>query len=235
MQSVFALIHSPLVGTFTWSRVERELQKRGMSVIAAPLRDDGHLLYWKQHAESAARALDETERETRVVLVAHSGAGPLLPAIRAQSPRPVSGYLFVDAGILWRDTSRLEMFAAENAEMAREFEDELKRGGSFPNWSAQDLREIIPDEATCEELARDLRPRSLPFFQETLPAFNFPDLPCAYLQFSAVYDTPARQAQEHGWAFQKIDAGHFHMLVNPVQVTDAIVALTRAMRGQGTE
>lgn len=37
-----------------------------------------------------------------VVLVGHSGAGALLPAIGAFSPRPVAGYLFVDAGLLIR-------------------------------------------------------------------------------------------------------------------------------------
>lgn len=235
MQLVFVLIQSPLVGGFTWSRVKAEMQKRGLSIIAPRLHDDGSAPYWKQHAESVARALDETPQEAHAILVGHSGAGPLLPAIGAHSPRPVAGYVFVDAGILWRDASRLEMMGTENVEWAREFEKELKRGGSFPNWSADDLREIIPDAETREALARDLRPRSLPFFQETLPAFGFPDLPCAYLQFSRVYDTPALQAQEHGWAFESIDAGHFHMLVAPADVTDAIVALTRDMRAEDTE
>lgn len=165
-----------------------------------------------------------------MILVAHSGAGPLLPAIRAHSPRSVAGYLFVDAGILWRDASRLDLLAAENDAMAREFETELKCGARFPIWSVLDLNEIIPDAETREMLARDLCPRGLAFFQETLPAFDFPDAPAAYLQFSAVYDSYARQAQQHGWHFQKMDAGHFHMLVDPAHVTDALLELTREMK-----
>ena len=34
-----------------------------------------------------------------VVLVAHSGAGPLLPAIRASIHNPIRAYVFVDAGL----------------------------------------------------------------------------------------------------------------------------------------
>ncbi len=227
---MFVLVHSPLVGTFTWSRVRSEMEKRGVEVMAPRLGDDGSPPFWKQHAGSAAAALAETSPNTPIILVGHSGAGPLLPAIAHSSPRPVIGYVFVDAGILWSDESRLEMMGHENAAMAREFENELVRGGRFPAWSADDLSEILPDAETCQALMADLYPRSLEFFQETLPAFAFPDAPCAYLYFSPPYLTPARQAREHGWKVQDMPAGHFHMLVDPTAVTDALLELTREMR-----
>jgi hypothetical protein len=40
VQFAFAFIHSPPVGTFTSSRVETEMQKRGRSVIAPRLHTD---------------------------------------------------------------------------------------------------------------------------------------------------------------------------------------------------
>ncbi len=233
---MFVLVHSPLVGAFTWSRVAKEMRRREKEVLVARLRDkvDSAAPFWKQHAESVAEMLAETPAETRVILVAHSGAGPLLPAIRAHSPRPVAGYVFMDAGILWRDESRLDLLAAENAAMARAFETELKNGARFPTWSANDLREIIRDMETRETLARDLQPRGLDFFQEPLPAFDFPDARSGYVQFSAAYDSYARQAHARGWKFRKLDAGHFHMLVDPVAVTDILLELTREIQAEQT-
>lgn len=207
------------------------MERRDIPVLVPSLTDNGRAPYWKQHTESVAKALIETPPETRVILVAHSGAGPLLPAIRTVSPRAVSGYIFVDAGLPKSGASRLKLLEAENSDYAREFEKELWTGAHFPTWSAQDLSEIIPDALTCQTLANDLQPRVLDFFQESLPPFeNFPDAPAAYLQFSGPYDHAAHEAQTRGWTFRRINAGHFHMLVDPIAVTDALLELTDAAK-----
>lgn len=228
---MFVLIHSPLVGAFTWSIVANELRRRGKAVLVPHLHDDetASVAYWKQHAESVARELELTPSDTRLILVGHSGAGPLLPAIRAYSPREGVGYIFADAGILWKDASRLELLAAEDASMARAFEEQVRGGAKFPTWSSDDLRELVPDDAARKALVRDLNPRGLAFFQETLRAFTFPNAPCAYLQFNSVYETYAQQAREHGWLFRNMRAGHFHMLVEPVAVTDALIELAQKL------
>jgi pimeloyl-ACP methyl ester carboxylesterase len=226
---MFVLIHSPLVGTFTWSRVAAEMQRRGIEVLVPALRDDPGVLlpFWEQHAQSFARALGDVPPDTELILVGHSGAGPLLPALRAAIPHKVKGYVFVDAGIPQKNKSRLAMMAAEDAAWTRTFEAYLWGGGTFPNWNEDALREIVPDEATLRTLIQDIRPRGLLFFQEPLPVFDgFPDAPCAHLQFSAPYQSAGTYAREHGWAYKRLNAGHFHMLVDPVGVTDALTNLT---------
>lgn len=229
---MFVLIHSPLVGPFTWSRVAAELEKRGEKVLVARLCDDAAspAPIWQQHANCVADALEATPVETRVILVAHSGAGPLLPAIGHYSPRPVAGYLFVDAGILFQDASHLDLRAIENPEMAREFERELRNGARFPAWTSDDLREDLTDATPREALVRELQPRGLNFFSEMLPVFDFPDAPCAYLQFTPWYESYAEQARARGWAFEKMEAGHFEMLVQPVEVADKILRFADEMR-----
>lgn len=229
---MFVLIHSPLVGPFTWSRVAAELEKRGEGVVVARLRDaqGSFAPIWQQHANCVAAALASIPEGTRVIPVAHSAAGPLLPAIGHCSPRPVAGYVFVDAGILFRDGSHLGLRAMENPEMAREFESELRNGVRFPTWTSDDLREDLPDDATRETLVRELQPRGLGFFSERFHAFDFPDAACAYLQFTPWYESYAEQARARGWAFEKMEAGHFEMLVHPREVTDALLRLTRQMR-----
>src|SRR5437868_5068944 len=56
---VFALLHSPLVGPFTWSLVAEHLRQRGVET-AVPALDDvegSPVPYWQQHAGAVARGL----------------------------------------------------------------------------------------------------------------------------------------------------------------------------------
>ena len=49
----FVLIHSPLVGPLTWSRVAAEMRIRGQNVLVPTLEDspESRDPFWKQHAE----------------------------------------------------------------------------------------------------------------------------------------------------------------------------------------
>jgi hypothetical protein len=180
--------------------------------------------YWKQHAESVAQALVTLPPGTNVILVAHSGAGPLLPAIRQNIPNPIHAYVFVDAGIPRDGATRLDLMKSEDPEWAMQFEKSLRRGEPFPNWDAQDLSEIIPDENLRKRLVAEIHARALDFFTEPIPVFHgWPDAACVYVQFSAPYESPAAQAREAGWGTCELRAGHFHMLVDARAVTDIIL------------
>jgi hypothetical protein len=102
----------------------------------------------------------------------------------------------------------------------------LQAGGSFPNWNDEMLCPLIPDPELRRGMLAELHPRPLAFFEDPLPVFlGWPDAACYYLQLSSAYDVPAAQARQKGWASSEIKAGHFHMLVEPVAVTDAILQL----------
>ena len=224
--NIYVLIHSPLVGGLTWNLVADQMRQRGLDAIVPVLYDspDSKKPFWKQHAESVSKALTHVPKTTSVTLVAHSGAGPLLPAIRQLITNPVNAYVFVDAGIPRDGASRLDLMKSEDPEWAEQFQEELERGERFPNWNNDDLREIIPDENLRRQLVAEIRPRSLPFFTESIPVFNgWPDAPCIYIQFSPPYERPAAQAKQAGWLIYKLEAGHFHMLVAPVVVMNMIV------------
>jgi hypothetical protein len=224
--NLFVLIHSPLVGPLTWKLVANEMRRRGLDVLVPTLEDspDSKEPFWQQHAESVSQALAYTPPETPVTLIGHSGAGPLLPAIRQRLVNPVNAYVFVDAGIPRNNASRLDLMKSEDSEWANAFQGELERGEFFPTWSFEDLQEVIPDESLREQMVAELRPRRLDFFTEPIPVFaGWPDARCIYIQFSAPYDRPAAYAQQAGWKVSKIEAGHFHMLVDPSAVTDMII------------
>jgi hypothetical protein len=225
-RNLFVLIHSPLVGWLTWRLIADEMRKRGIEALLPDLEDssDSKKPFWKQHAESVSQGLAHLPSGTSLTLVAHSGAGPLLPAIRQLLVNPIRAYIFVDAGIPRNGLSRLDLMKSEDPAWADDFQKELERGERFPVWSFDELQEVIPDETVRRQMVSELRPRGIDFFTEPIPVFEgWPDAPCAYIQLSATYKQPAALARREGWQTYRLEAGHFHMLVDPNAVTDLIV------------
>jgi hypothetical protein len=222
----YVLIHSPLVGPFTWELVQQVMYEQNLRVIIPELSDDPNstLPYWQQHAESVAQSLVQIPSDQKVILVAHSGAGPVLPAIRQKLTYPIFAYIFVDAGIPRDGLSRLDLMKLEDPDWAARFHQSLLQGEQFPTWSEDDLKEILPDGETRRKLVAEIRPRSLPFFVEPIPVqAGWPDAPCIYIKFSASYEWDAMQAKNAGWPDYEIETGHFHMLVDPIAIADLLV------------
>jgi hypothetical protein len=227
---MLALVHSPLTGPFVWQPAAQELARRGIEAVVPEVADHPSATgpFWDQESRAAARSLRRVTGS--VVLVAHSGAGPLLPVIGERAACDVNGYLFVDAGLPQDGTSRLDDMRSEGAAWAEELERHLRSGGRFPEWTEDDLREILPLEGLRRGLLDELRPRPLEFFTEPIPVpASWPDAPCGYLRLSAVYEGARRRASDEGWPARSLEQGHFHMLVDPPGVVDEMVALLEAM------
>ena len=226
------LIHSPLVGPSTWKLVGEELQKRGMNVLLPALQDDEGSTspYWQQHAESVVAALSSIPVDQPVVLVGHSGAGPLLPAVADAMRQPVAAYLFVDAGIPSDGANRLDMLAEELPQIVTDVQTALEAGQRIPTWTDDDLMGILPDRERRQWVLSELHPQRLAFYTEPIPVFEgWPDAPCGYLQFSPAYDYSMAQARDEGFYTQELKGGHFHMLVEPAAVADVLIDMLRQM------
>jgi hypothetical protein len=223
------LIHSPLVGPYTWTPVAETLRQRGIETIVPTLTNDSDPIvpFWKQHALAVCKALETVPLDQPLILVAHSGSGPLLPAIREGLVRRIADYLFVDAGLPENGKSRLDLFG--DAEGVAQFRENAVNGMIQP-WTDDDLRVAIPDDAIRQKFVAEFRPMPLEVYEEKLPVFaTWPDAPCGYLQFTSTYDPAAEQAQRAGWPYCRIEAEHFHMLVAPSTVADAMLDLLRSM------
>ena len=235
---MYVLIHSPLVGPLTWQLVRDEMARRGIEAIVLALIDhpNSTLAYWQQHADSIAESLVQIPQDRSLVFVAHSGAGPLLPIIRQSASHSAGAYIFVDAGIPRNNSSRLDLMKLENDQWAGQFQRSHLHGGRFPTWNEDDLRDVIPDVSLRRKLAAEINPRVLAFFTEPIPVFaGWPDAPCAYIKFSALYDWDFAHAKQAGWLVHEMDVGHFHMLVDPPFVTDALVNAVRELRHRKTK
>ena len=233
VHALFVLVHSPLVGPVTWSTVAEELRRRYHSALVPALDSAGSpgVPYWRQHAGLVVRSLEALNEQAPIVLVGHSGAGPLLPAVQHLSDKAVAACIFVDAGLPHPGRTRLQEMDANAPEFAAALRQRLSAGRRYPEWSEEDLRPLIPDPSLRAAVLRQLHPQPAAYFEEPLPAFDDqPHVPSGYLKFSEAYDGPAVEARRRGLPYREIGGGHFHMLVDPAGVTDALVDLLQVLR-----
>lgn len=226
--TTFAFVPSPLVGTVTWQPLAAALQAQGHTTITATLEDpaEGETAWWQTHLTSAVQSL--AGLPSPYVLVGHSGAGPLLPLIANALPQPPSAYLYADAGVLWQPATRLDMLYAENSDttQAQAFEEFLKAGGRFPEWTEEFLRESVPNDDLRHALVASLRPKPLSFFTEVIPVpSQWEQVPAAYLQLSPFYQSYADVALEKGWRVERIPSHHFAMLSDAPLIANALIQL----------
>jgi hypothetical protein len=207
--------------------VADELGTRGVSVALPTLPEDRRAPYWRLHAEAVAAQV--SGGGDPLVLVGHSGACPLLPAIETAIEGSVSGYVLVDGDLPLAPGSggsRIDLLRAASPALAGELEALLATGGSFPTWGDEDLREEIPDQRLRARLVAEVRPQPREFWAEALPAApGWPDALCGYLELSPHYAAASASARDRGWRYRHLRGGHFEMLVRPAHVADAILEL----------
>jgi hypothetical protein len=132
----------------------------------------------------------------------------------------VAAYVFVDAG-LPADGRR----PMGEGGFAGHLRDLYASGGRFPNWTDEALRDLVPDAEVRRRLVASLRPRPLAYWEQPIPVPpGWPDAPCAYLRFAPnpAYDDAAEEARRRGWPSLDMPGGHFHPLVAPVAVAEAM-------------
>ncbi len=237
----FVLVHSPLVGVLSWAHVANVLWQRDIGVVVPGLHSDtdawrAEKPYWQQHAEQVCASLEELPAEgsdavdptEEIVLVGHSGAGVLLPAIAAALDRSVAAYIFCDADLPSDGKSRFDLFdSEEEAEgFRRAAIDEM-----LPPFPEAVLRSTIPETSVRAQFMEDLRSTPLEVYEEPIPMpATWPDAPVAYLGFSksrSSYGAAVKRALEEGWAFSEVEGAHFHMLVDPERVAKSLLQLAR--------
>jgi hypothetical protein len=225
------LIPSPLLGPASWGPVRDELAAKGWESLVVDNADDriGREPCWAGAVAGIEEGLREVADSRTVVLVGHSGAGPLLPAVGRAIRQQVAAYLFMDAGLSVDGRSRVEAIANEGvagAAFARELKATIDRGGRYPEWGDEDLELEVPDAERRRQLVAKLRPRGREFWTEPLPTVaGWPDAPCAYLLFSAAYQSAAGRANALGRPVRHLRGSHFHHLVDERAVADVLVGL----------
>ena len=221
---VVALLHSPLTSATAWGVLPEILRGYGYQVVVPEVLDDDAPPYATKYVARAATQIKAEIGDAPVVLIGHSGAGPLLPQIgfaRHSVGAPVRGYIFFDA-MLPRDmraSTRLQLITMEDAETGKALQRHLAAGHRFPNWGESELRDDLTDPEDRAMLLAGLRPRGLDFFIEQLPLpEDWPEARCAFVRLSSSYDNNADTAERRGWEVYRLDLHHFAALTNAQEV-----------------
>lgn len=221
--SRIVLLHSPLLGPFSWRPVAAELERLGLRAGAPawPRLSAVGEGFYAALADDMAATLDPAGR---VVLAVHSGAGALVPALTARMHTPPAGVIFADAilphpGRSWFDTAPPEM------------REKLRAGaqmGELPPWDKWwppgALARLVPDAATLATLLAELEPLPIAYFEARAPETTLAT-PAAYLQFSGAYEDEAQVAGRYGWPVVRLPLHHLAMLSHPEAVAGAIASL----------
>ncbi|MFL5295993.1 MAG: hypothetical protein ACJ798_06390 [Phenylobacterium sp.] len=224
----FVLLHSPLLGPMAWRAVAQELGRRGHPASAPawpPLASVAERFY-ATLAQAMAAQLAQPEGE--LLLVAHSGAGTLVPALASRLPERVAGVILADAilphpGRSWFDTAPAEM------------RERLRTGaqmGELPPWSdwwpPGALEQLVPEEVERRALIEELEPLPIAYFEEVAPPGELP-CPVAYLQLSSAYRDEGEVAARSGWPLVRLPLHHLAMLTHPEAVAAALESLAERL------
>lgn len=224
---MLVLVHSPLTGAQAWAPAAAALRSLGHRVLVP----DFEVVFDRDgpfHQAVAAAVAEQVESDGgAVVLVAHSGAGALVPAIAASVPGTV-GAVFVDAllphpGRSWFDTVPPEL----GERLAG-----LAAGGVLPKWSEwfapEAVAALLPDRAQREAFIAALPRLPLSYFTETAPE---PQTVAAqwhtYVQLSDAYDAEAAAAVRSGWPVHRLEGDHLSILTRPEETARVIDGIVR--------
>lgn len=227
---MLVMIHSPLVGPSTWQPCGNVLRRKGYQVRIPSLADfvTGNPPYYEKIARHVADAVQKGPDTETLILVGHSGAGALLPAVAERLDRQCYG-IFVDAilphpGLSWFDTAPPQLRVHLRG---------LVRDGFLPPWDRwfppEVVSDLIPDIVARQRFIDELPRIPIAYLEERAPATRIDRLiQCAYLQLSDGYGAFARETEKAAWSILRESADHLAVLTQPEMVCDAIVKLLEA-------
>jgi pimeloyl-ACP methyl ester carboxylesterase len=219
------LLHSPFLGPSSLRPLADELAARGRPAVLPDLRMT--VAAPPVHARligGFADAVGETGVTGPVVLVGHSGAGPLLPGFADVLDDLVSALVFLDAGLptpgrSWRDTVPDELYL--------QLRDRSKDGllPSWHNWFDQELIErLVPDARLRATIIDEAQEVPLAFLKEERPSVRWAG-PAGYVELSEAYAADAAGAHELGWPVRELHTHHLATATDPAPVAVAVLDL----------
>lgn len=222
-----ALLHSPLVGPLCWQPLAEALRADGYRVVVPDLVAAALSANHQQSFIAAAFAAVGRAELDRTVLVGHSGAGPLLPAV-ADATGAV-GVIYVDAGLPYPGKSWVDTAPTSLVAHLQSLADE---DGVLPRWSdwfdPDVLDAAIPDAQLRFRFVEELPRLARGYFEQATPTSTW-DGPAAYLQLSPGYGPDADSAAAAGYPVERLAGDHLAILTSPQRVYPPLATLLDAI------
>jgi hypothetical protein len=158
-----------------------------------------------------------------VVVVGHSGAGALLPAISGLIGERARTAIFVDAILPHPGASWFETAPAALRAQLQDYAD----NGRLPPWHEWFPNDVVgalvPDADLRARFVAGVPKVPVGYIEELAPeVVGWPPERCAYLQLSVAYESEANDAEARGWAVRRESLHHLAMLTAPDRVTDLL-------------
>lgn len=218
-------VHSPLVGPSSWASLAPLVRQRGAVTAVPDLTGvaGAPSPAWRWFvAEAVAAAAD---LPGTVVVVGHSGAGVMLPAIAAALGDRHASTVFVDAVVPPESGSHhtppqlLELLDGVTTD------DVLAPWLDW--WPASTIAELLPSADLEASVRSDLPQLPRAFYDDDV---HVPDgwtsRRNAYVQTSPAYDDDHRRAAALGWPTAVVDGTHLSILTDPGTVLGALDDVT---------
>ncbi len=210
------LLHPPLLSPVVWSRMVPLLHDAGHDVAVPDLRDPVASGWWEGARDAAVAACPDAE-----VVVAHSGAGVLVPVV-CKDVATVKAVVLLDAVLPppygeHRTPTELRDAVAGMA-----------TGGVLPPWTSwwgeDKLAALVPDEAARRALVAEAPSLPAQFFDIAVPApAGWEPARRTYVQLSPSYDAEVRDAASRGWRTVSLPGRHLDLLSRPDRVGRAVL------------
>ncbi|WP_433263981.1 hypothetical protein ACQPZF_33755 [Actinosynnema sp. CS-041913] len=223
------LVHSPYLGPASLRPLAGALTALGHPVLLLDLRVTVNAAPVHQRLIGVfADAVEDSPVEGELVLVGHSGAGPLLPAFADALETPVTGLVFLDAelptpGRSWREDAPPERMAHLKS---------IARAGLMPRWdrwfAPEALSAMVPDVRLLEEIVGEAPEVPLAFLKEPRPTVAWRG-PCGYLRLSEAYTAACAQARDLGWPVRELASHHLAAASAPEDVAAPLAELIAAL------
>ena len=217
MTETIVLVHSPLVGPATWQPVAENLRRAGHRVVVPSLLNAITPPYHRNLATAAADGVTGP-----VIVVGHSGAGVLLPAIAATLDARAA--VFVDAVLPHPGTSWLDTVSDE----LRDQVAGLVHDGRLAPWHtwfpAELLDELLPDPDVRARIVAEIPRVPAAYLAEPAPETALPHaVRCAYVRLSDAYDDEVAEAERRGWWVRRADMDHLAIVTRPEPIAALII------------
>ena len=226
MSKSVLLVHGGHAGAWEWEVVITELEKRGLAATAIdmPSREPGYNLLDDENAVRDALS----NFQGSVVLVGHSYSGAVITGASAGNDK-VSHLVYVAAALPTEGQSVASSLAGEP-------QAEVPVLDSTDDWSVLErdaARTLLYNDASNEQFES-----VFPFLgglsyrvMTTLPSgYGWKEHPSTYVACTLDQSFPIeaqRRFASHTTTFVELEAGHSPMLTKPVEVAEAIAAVTQ--------
>jgi pimeloyl-ACP methyl ester carboxylesterase len=217
------LVHSPFLGPASLRPLADSLAALGHPAVLPDLRPSVVAPPVVQVLlGSFADVMSEAQLTGPIVLVGHSGAGPLLPAFADALEEAVSGLVFLDAGLptpgrSWRETVGPELYNHLRG---------LSRDGQLPRWQRwfepDPLTELVADPELRAEIADEAPEVPIAFLKEPRPDLEWTG-PAGFVALSEHYAAYADEAEALGWPVRRLAAHHLAPATDPDTVARAVL------------